>query len=189
MEGNQFTDWAQLVRTYKDSPDSKSAAELIQALTPQLRARAASIPAAPPVIGADDIWQQLCVEVLVAARTLAPPSDPQWVPHKLVQRAGRIVARAVIRELRLATDQLDPSLTSVELVANDMACPPLQPDSAAELADLELIHQRHVLGLQYARLSDANGVTPAALRQRLSRARRRLRASMAESVQVRQTQK
>src|SRR5258708_8154550 len=141
MEGNQFTDWAQLVRTYKDSPDSKSAAELIQALTPQLRARAASIPAAPPVIGADDIWQQLCVEVLVAARTLAPPSDPQWVPHKLVQRAGRIVARAVIRELRLAPDHLDPSPTTAELVANDMACPPPTPDSPPAPPNLHLLPQ------------------------------------------------
>src|SRR5258708_37905892 len=105
MEGNQFTDWAQLVRTYKDSPASKSAAELIQALTPQLRARAASIPAAPPVIGADDIWQQLCVEVLVAAPTLAPPPDPQWVPHKLVRRAGRVVARPAVRQRGAATRQ------------------------------------------------------------------------------------
>src|SRR5258708_38822388 len=110
MEGNQFTDWAQLVRTYKDSPDSKSAAELIQALTPQLRARAASIPAAPPVIGADDIWQQLCVEVLVAARHPAPPSDPQWGPHKPVQAAGRIVARPGDQELRHAPRRGRPSL-------------------------------------------------------------------------------
>src|SRR5258708_36768876 len=127
MEGNQSTDWAQLVRTYKDSPDSKSAAELIQALTPQLRARAASIPAAPPIIGADDIWQQLCVEVLVAARTLAPPSDPQWVPHKLVQRAGRIVAPAGVRGARLSPRQPDPSPPPVRVGVKDIAPPPPQP--------------------------------------------------------------
>src|SRR5258708_14452371 len=109
MEGNQFTDWAQLVRTYKDSPDSKSAAELIQALTPQLRARAASIPAAPPVIGADDIWQQLCGEALVAARTPAPPPDPQWGPHKLVHPAARIEPPARITELKPTPRPPDPT--------------------------------------------------------------------------------
>jgi DNA-directed RNA polymerase specialized sigma24 family protein len=189
MERDQFTYWAQLVRTYRESPDSKSAAALIEALTPLLHARAARIPGAPPVIGADDIWQQLCLEVLVAARTMALPPNPRWVLHKLVQRAGRVVARSVLRELRRSTDQLDESLTSEDVIGIDEVCPTLQPVSPIELADFELIHKRHVLGLEYGRLSDADGVTEEALRQRVSRARRRLRASISESYQVQQAQK
>ena len=174
-------DWAQLVRTYQRGPASESGPVLIAALANRLRARARQIPAAPPVIDPDDIWQSLCLEALAAAAALDLPQDPRWIPVTLVERAGRVVSRAVVRELRLAAGDLSEDTPASAGPGIEELPAPFGVSCLGDSNDARLIHQRHVLGLDYSSLGANAAAKPEAIRQRVSRARRRLQASIRRS--------
>lgn len=172
-------DWPTLIRDYQHGPAADFGPRIIEALTPQLRRLATVIPPAPPLMDPEDVWQQLCLEALVAAAAMESNANPRWIPRMIAERAGRATARAVLKELAHIPDVIDDDLESGLRPQIAEAPPPLSPPVEARRDDAELMHRRHVLGLGYDVLAAQNGVGSSAIRKRVSRARGRLRTALA----------
>src|SRR5207237_3675406 len=75
-----------------------SAAALLVRLGPWLTNARKALLAAPPFADADDIAQQLSLEVLAKAARWVPRCEDHWIPRRLAEEAERRVRRVLRRE-------------------------------------------------------------------------------------------
>lgn len=165
--------WSDLLAVYRKGRSQVSAAALLDRLGPWLANARKALLAAPPVADADDIAQQLSLEVLAKATRWVPQCEDQWIPRKLVEEAERRVRQALRRER-----QLQP----IELYERVAATPeenPLvldTPIGLANVADIRLIYRYHVAGEPLEDMARRAGITPRQMRRRIQRAKERARA-------------
>src|SRR5260370_7767458 len=85
--------WSDLLAAYRKERSQPSAAALLDRLGPWLTNARKALLAAPPFAYADDIAQQLNLEVLATAASWVPQSEDQWIPrsppHEAQRRAPR----------------------------------------------------------------------------------------------------
>jgi len=100
-----------LIDAYRGAPGATAAGPLVAELEPEITAVAARLHAVPPLIEAEDIRQQVIMEVLEAARTMKLTERLAWVRRDLVCRATRETVRWLNSEARFPAapfELLDP---------------------------------------------------------------------------------
>jgi len=86
-----------LIRRYRADPATWSPV-LLEAIGPAAVARIAHFVSPSPVIDAEDVAQELILQLLLAAATMPLPHGARWVERRLVLRAGTGVSRWLQRE-------------------------------------------------------------------------------------------
>src|SRR5439155_367081 len=81
--------WSELLAAYRSERSQVSAAALLVRLGPWLTNARKALLAAPPFADADDIAQQLSLEVLAKAARWVPRCEDQWIPRRLAEEAER----------------------------------------------------------------------------------------------------
>src|SRR5215472_15670617 len=92
--------WSDLLLAYRVEQSQAAAAELLERLAPWLTNARKSLLVAPPFADAEDVAQQLVVQVLVKAGRWVPDCEDQWIPRKLVEEAERRVRQRLRNERR-----------------------------------------------------------------------------------------
>jgi len=168
------TSWANLLEAYRRGPKEKWSGLLLERLGPWLTVAKRQLRAVPPYLDADDIAQQLALEVLRIAARWRPACEDRWIPRRLVERAARQVSKALLRERVSQTEELDPELQGDERSESDALFD--TPIGNATAADLRVIYRTQVLGEPIEALAHEAGVTVADIRRRVRTARARARA-------------
>lgn len=169
------TTWADLLEAYRQGPRETWSGLLLERLGPWLTVAKRQLRAVPPYLDADDVAQQLALEVLRIAARWRPACEDRWIPRRLVERAARHVNKALLRERLSQTEELD-----AELHVDDRLEPALlfdTPIGRATAADLRVIYRTKVLGEPIEALAREAGVTVAEIRRRVRTARARARAT------------
>jgi DNA-directed RNA polymerase specialized sigma24 family protein len=165
--------WSELLSAYRRAPSEHRSAVLIGRLGPWLTNARKTLSAVPPFADAEDVAQQLILEVLWLAARWQPGSEDQWIPRKLVEAATRRVRRSLRRERGHPTVELEVG------VAADAAEPELlleTPIGKASVADLQLVYRYAVLGDSLHTMAHEAGITPRQMRRRIQKAKERARA-------------
>ena len=76
------------------------AAPLLDFLAPAMVSRLGHYRDVPPGLGADDLSQQMVVEVLRAALTIPLPRGAEFLERRIILRAGQAMRRMLEREQR-----------------------------------------------------------------------------------------
>lgn len=172
--GEEPTAWSELLAAYRREPKGFWAGLLVQRLGPWLTAARRQLHAVPPYLDADDVSQQLLLEVLRIARRWHPTCEDSWIPRRLVERAGRRVLKSLLRE------RLDQSVElGSDLPGGDRAEPDLvldTPIGKASVADLRVIYRARVLGEPIEQMAKRYGLTTSRMQRRLKSALERARA-------------
>lgn len=165
--------WSDLLLAYRLERNESAAAELLERLGPWLTNARKALLQAPPFADADDVAQQLIVEVLAKAARWVPGCEEKWIPRKLVEEAERRVRKALRRERCRQYLELDESMpappTDEPLVLDT-------PIGRANVADIRLIYRYHVGGERLEEMACQAGITPRQMRRRIQRAKERARA-------------
>lgn len=164
--------WSDLLTVYRNELSRASATALLDRLGPWLTNAQKALLAAPPFADADDIAQQLRLEVLAKAARWVPRCEDQWIPRRLAEQAERRVRRRLRRERMRESVELDDQLPS-----NAPEDPFLldTPIGRASVADIRLIYRYHVAGESLDDLARWAGITPRQMRRRIQRAKERAR--------------
>jgi len=144
------TSWANLLEAYRRGPKEKWSGLLLERLGPWLTVAKRQLRAVPPYLDADDIAQQLALEVLRIAARWRPACEDRWIPRRLVERAARQVSKALLRERVSQTEELDPELQGDERSESDALFD--TPIGNATAADLRVIYRTQVLPIILGRL-------------------------------------
>lgn len=172
--GEEPTTWSELLAAYRREPKGYWAGLLLQRLGPWLAAAGRQLHAVPPYFDTEDVSQQLLLEVLRIARRWQPTCEDNWIPRRLVERAGRRVLKSLLREQLDQSVELDP-----DLPGDSRAEPALvldTPIGKASVADLRVIYRARVLGEPIERLAERYGLSPSRMQRRLKSALERARA-------------
>lgn len=164
--------WSELLAVYRNEHSQASAAALLDRLGPWLTNAQKALLAAPPLADADDIAQELRLEVLAKAARWVPQCEEQWIPRRLVEQAERRVRRMLRRERRHQRVEMDD-----QLPANALEDPLVldTPIGRASVADIQLIYRYHVAGELLEDLARRAGITSRMMRRRIQRAKERAR--------------
>ena len=170
--GEEPTTWSELLAAYRREPKGYWAGLLIQRLGPWLTAARRQLHAVPPYFDDDDVAQQLLVEVLRIAGRWHPTCEDNWIPRRLVERAGRRLLKSLLRERLNQSVELDADLpgggAELDLVFDT-------PIGKASVADLQVIYRARVLREPIEQLAERYGLTPSRMRRRLKSALERAR--------------
>ncbi|MDP9325755.1 MAG: hypothetical protein M3O87_04365 [Candidatus Dormibacteraeota bacterium] len=175
-------DWAQLIVDYQSGPKAEFGPALISQLEAYIAMAAAHFRPLPPAIEAEDIHQQMVLEVLDEAGRMPLPLRPKWVPRQLLLRSSQSVARWLAHETAPALVELGEALAEEPGTSISAVHPEFTSIGLSE-EDLTLLHRFHVLDERTEDLADEAGVSPDTLRRRVSRARDRGRRSLASRIQ------
>jgi DNA-directed RNA polymerase specialized sigma24 family protein len=143
---------------------------LLERLGPWLTNARKALLEAPPFADAEDIAQQLHLEVLAKAARWLPGCEDKWIPRKLVEEAERRVRKALRRERsrqHLELDERVPAPSGDEPLVLET------PIGRASAADIRLIYRYNVVGERLDEMARQAGVTPRQMRRRIQRARER----------------
>lgn len=161
-------DWKALVCAYQASPSAATSTPLLAALEPGARWCLETL-APDLVVDADDLWQQLQLSLLERALELELSLSPQWIPVRLLQEARRSVRRYQRQQRLVETEPLDPGLVDDLDVEEQVA------SALAATTRGGPVFRKAVLKERYTEQARREQVTPAAMWQRASRERARLR--------------
>jgi hypothetical protein len=171
--------YASVVRSYQKGPRAVWAPLLLEMLAPALSERAGSLFSSVPDVSANDIEQQLVLEVLRWAGTLTAAADLRFVDGRIVRVASRRVSRWLKRMSRRHPEGLEqhPGIAYIdradELSELNELCGP-----GISRADLVLIYRCDVWGEPLERLALEQGVSVNAMFCRVRRTRDRLRTRL-----------
>ena len=166
--------WSELLAAFRRGPKEQWSGTLLDRLGPWLTNARKTLVAAPPSIDAEDVEQQLVLEVLHVAARWRPGCEDRWIPRKLVEAAARRVRKSLKRVRSSQWLELDD-----EFPAPDVAEPDLvfdTPIGQASTDELRVIYRFEVLGEPLEALAREHGLTPRQMRRRLQVARKRARA-------------
>jgi len=102
-----------VVKAYRAGSRSGWAPVVLVLMAPALERRLSRLRPVPPAISAEDIRQQLLVEVLEAAVSMPLPPNPLVLEGAILRRASQAVSRRLSRELRRQRSQ--ETLADVDL--------------------------------------------------------------------------
>jgi DNA-directed RNA polymerase specialized sigma24 family protein len=165
--------WSEILAAYRSERSQVSAAALLDRLGPWLTNARKALLAAPPFADAEDIAQQLNLEVLAKAARWVPQCEDRWIPRRLAEEAERRVREVLRRERSRQPVELDermPAKTQEEPLLLET------PVGRASVADIRLIYRYHVAGEPLEEMARRAGITPRQMRRRLQRAKARARA-------------
>jgi hypothetical protein len=164
-----------LIHAYRATGSAGDAAALLGELEIEISAVAARRKPVPPAIDADDVRQQVIMEMLEAARAMKLTERLGWVRQDLILRAKGEVVRWLNAEAGR------PPTESLESVAQEGAPPQpaLQGQESPDEADVELIPPRDGTGVDPAVYQADRRAYNAALKRRW-RARQRRRVQILE---------
>ena len=164
--------WSDMLLAYRDGHSQRAAEALLDGLGPWLTNARLAVLAAEPFADADDVSQQLCLEVLAKASRWRPDCEDRWIPRRLVEQAERKVRQAHIRERLRRPDELDEYIA-----APVVDCPELMdtPIGKATAADMRVMRRYYVDGERLGDLAAEAGITPRQMRRRIQKARARAR--------------
>lgn len=165
--------WSDLLLAYRLDRSAAASAALLERLAPWLTNARKVLLEAPPFADAEDVAQQLSLEVLAKAARWVPVCEDRWIPRKLVEEAERRVRRALRRERNRQHLELDEQLAAPSV---DEPLVLDTPIGRATAADIRLIYRYHVGGERLEDLARHAGVTPRQMRRRIQRAKQRARA-------------
>jgi hypothetical protein len=89
-----------IVLAYREGPRKVWGPVLLELMAPSLLARLRRLRTEPPVMEAEDVRQQLVVELLLAAARMPLPQEPGYLRSRLMARANQGVRRRLRREAR-----------------------------------------------------------------------------------------
>jgi hypothetical protein len=93
--------WSSLIADYREGPRPLFGPIIVRRLQAEIRTAADHLrPPAGTMLSADDIQDELVLQVLEAATRMPLPSDPACIPLCLMLRAQARVARWLAGELR-----------------------------------------------------------------------------------------
>src|SRR2546426_5288752 len=164
--------WSELLAAYRSERSQVSAAALLVRLGPWLTNARKALLAAPPFADADDIAQQLRLEVLAKAARWVPQCADQWIPRRLAEEAERRVRRVLRRERIRQPVELDEHMPAKPLEDRLVLETPV---GRASVADIRLIYRYHVAGEPLEEMARRAGITPRQMRRRIQRAKARAR--------------
>src|SRR5437868_5964948 len=104
--------WSELLSAYRHAPTTEFSSLLIDRLGPWLTNARKTLAEAPPFADAEDVAQQLVVEVLRLAARWKPVCEDRWIARRLVEAATRRVRRWLRREHQHPTIELDPTVAA-----------------------------------------------------------------------------
>ncbi len=166
--------WSDLLAAYRVAPSDRWSAVLLDHLGPWLTNARKTLLEVPPVADAEDVAQQLVLEVLKIAARWRPRCEDQWIPRKLVEAAARRVRLSLRRERSARAEELDPRLRSPEAHEPELLL--ITPIGRATAADLRVLYRFKVLREPLDSLARESGITPRQMRRRIQQARNRARA-------------
>ncbi len=171
--GEPGLSWSDLLLAYQLRPSESASAALLERLGPWLTNARKALLDAPPFADADDVAQQLSLEVLAKAARWRPRCEDRWIPRRLVEEAERRVRTALRRERARPPLELDECVPGPPTEQ-----PPVldTPIGRASAADLQVIYRFHVLGEPLVEMARKAGVTPRQMRRRIQKAKDRARA-------------
>lgn len=94
-----------IVLAYREGPRELWGPVLLELMAPSLVARLQRLRTEPPVMDADDVRQQLVMELLLAAARMPLPKEPGYLRSRLMARANQGVRRRLERERRRQAGQ------------------------------------------------------------------------------------
>ena len=166
--------WSELLSAYRHEPTTEFSSVLIERLGPWLTNARKTLAAAPPFADAEDVAQQLVVEVLRLAARWKPGCEDRWIPRRLVEAATRRVRRSLRREHQHPTLELDLTVTASDPAPADLLLD--TPVGRATAADLRLLYRYVVVGDSLPAMAHEAGITPRQMRRRIKKAKERARA-------------
>lgn len=89
-----------IVLAYRQGPRKLWGPVLLELMAPSLLARLKRLRTEPPVMDAEDVRQQLVMELLLAAARMPLPEEPGYLRSRLMARANQGVRRRLEREGR-----------------------------------------------------------------------------------------
>ena len=90
------------VQAYRRGPRSKWGPVVLELLAPAIMVRLGLFEEQWPVIGLDDLRQQLVVEVLDAAAHMPLPDNARYIKQRVMRRAAKRMTRWLAREIQAA---------------------------------------------------------------------------------------
>jgi len=141
---------------------------LLERLGPWLAVARRHLPARPPYLDAEDVAQELTLEVLRIAAGWRPHCEDRWVPRRLVERAARHVYKIVLREQFSAAEELNEDTIAGEPSSTDIAFD--TPVGKASASELLVLYRFKVLGEPIEKLAHQSGLTTGAVRRLIRRA-------------------
>ena len=177
--GAHHATWAELLSSYRQGPQERWSGMLLERLGPWLTAARRQLKAVPPYLDAEDIGQQLALEVLRIAARWRPGCEDRWIPRRLVERAARRVGGALLRERFAQTEGLSDELAAADSAETDPVFD--TPIGEATAADIRVLYRFKVLREPIAVLAREAGITPEQMRYRIKAARSRARATDSRS--------
>ena len=174
--------YAAVVRSYQSGPSSVWAPLLLEMLAPAILHKLGTLFSDLPDADADDIEQQIVVEVLRWASRLRTPEDLRFVDGTILQRATERTSRWLRRARRkqpealVAHPELEYSYRRRELDELNDIC---GGDVSAE--DVILVYRFDVWREPLERLAREHGASELAVFMRIWRARQRLRGRLQPS--------
>lgn len=168
------TTWSELLAAYRREPKGYWAGLLVQRLGPWLTAARRQLHPVGPYFDAEDVSQQLLLEVLRIARRWHPTCEDNWIPRRLVERAGRRVLKSLLRERLDQSVELDSDLPGGGRAEPDLVLD--TPIGKASVADLRVIYRARVLGEPIEQMAERYGLTPGRMLRRVKSALERARA-------------
>jgi DNA-directed RNA polymerase specialized sigma24 family protein len=165
--------WSDLLLAYRSERSQAAASALLERLGPWLTKASKTLLEAPPFADAEDIAQQLYLQVLAKAARWVPECEDQWIPRKLVEEAERRVRTQLRRARKRQPVELDESVPAPSdedpLVLDT-------PIGQASVADIHLIYRYQVEGERLQDMARRAGITPRQMRRRIQLAKKRARA-------------
>ena len=165
--------WSDLLAACRNEHSQVAAAALLDRLGPWLTNAQKALVAAPPFADADDIAQQLRLEVLAKAARWVPRCEDHWIPRRLAEEAERRVRRVLQRERSRQPVELGDDIAAGALEDSVVLETPV---GRASVADIRLIYRYHVAGERLEEMARRAGITARQMRRRLQRAKERARA-------------
>jgi len=165
-------DWNALIDAYQQNPSPQTSEPLLTALKRPARRFCSSLPHVPPVILADDLWQEFQLTLLDQARTIRPQQAPHWTAIRLLQRTHRAIWDWLCDQDCVKTVPLGdnvPANVNVEAMAL----------AGLEMTEEDPLYRKYILGESYEAQARRLGISAATVRQRARRRKEQLRAERA----------
>jgi DNA-directed RNA polymerase specialized sigma24 family protein len=155
---------------YRIGEGGGASTQILESLDARMTSASQWIDRWYPMVGIEDVRQQLVCEVLAAAKVVALQPEI-WVPKMLMERATRKVRRWARRQARQEADPLPDFLASSTDPSGVAADLPVDIARAVGLseANTSVLYRHYVLGEPYSSICGMTGLTEAALRSRASR--------------------
>lgn len=176
LPGTDFDghDWNVLVVAYQQHPSPETSDPLLRALERPARRFCRSLPQLPPVIVAEDLWQEFQLALLDQARTIKPQEAPYWTAIRLLQRSHRAIWEWLCEQDCLKTVPLGDNVPAdVDVAAEALA--------RLEMTDQDPLYRKYILGESYEEQARRLGISAATVRQRAKRRKEQIRGDHTET--------